>query len=197
MPAKAEGLRTSITSVIGDNLRDVRPGSRRGDARQGGADRAGRVVAVPRGRHRAGRRDLHEGPADVGRRHRRGSRHPSEVGVEQPRAGSRARGRPLGPRGRAPRSATTSTCATSKDAARCCSARPRTTTRRARSARSFACSTSTSALDDVRACDLALHIEGPDGFAFTGAQLDVADQPRPARDRRAHDRSATISIPTA
>ena len=38
-------------------------------------------------------------------------------------------------------SATTSTCATSRGAARCCSARPRTTTRRPRSARSSASST--------------------------------------------------------
>ena len=49
----------------------------------------------------------------------------------------------------APRSATTSTCATSRGAARCCSARPRTTTPPARSARSSACSTALR-LDDVR-----------------------------------------------
>ncbi len=63
-------------------------------------DRAGRLVAVPRGRHRPGRRDFLEGPADVRRRHRRRSRHPSEVGVEQPRARNRARRQPHRPRRR-------------------------------------------------------------------------------------------------
>ena len=45
----------------------------------------------------------------------------------------------------APRWATTSTCATSKAAARCCWARRKTTTRHAPSGRSFACSMRTSA----------------------------------------------------
>ena len=40
----------------------------------------GRVVAVPRGRHRPRRRDLHQGAADVGGGHRRRGRHPPRVG---------------------------------------------------------------------------------------------------------------------
>ena len=51
-----------------------------GGAAQGRADRAKGVVAVPRGRHRARRRDLHQVAADVGGRHRRRDRHPSGVG---------------------------------------------------------------------------------------------------------------------
>ncbi len=64
----------------------------RGGAPQGRADRAERLVAVPRSRHRAGCRDLHEVAADVGGRNGRCDRHPSEVGVEQSGAGDRARG---------------------------------------------------------------------------------------------------------
>ena len=53
--------------VIGNSLHDVRPGSTRTRAAEGGPDRAGRVVAVSRGRHRSGRGDLHQVPAAVGR----------------------------------------------------------------------------------------------------------------------------------
>ena len=52
-------------------------------------------------------------------------------------------------------------------------------------------------IDDVRRCDVALHVEGPDGFAFTARQLDVADQPRSARAGRTRDGRGITSIPTA
>ncbi len=94
--AKAEGLRTSITGVIGNDLRNVKPGSAEATRIKEILIGAGRVVAVSRGRHRSRRRDLHEVPADVGGRHRRRDRHPSEVRVEQPRAGDRAGREPRG-----------------------------------------------------------------------------------------------------
>ena len=98
--AKAEGLRTSILSVIGNSLHDVRPGSAEAMRLKEVLIGAGRLVAVPRGRHRSGRGDLHQVPADGRGRHRRRGRHSPEVGVEQPRAGDRARGQRGRPRRR-------------------------------------------------------------------------------------------------
>ena len=57
-----------------------------GGARQGGARRQGHVVAVPRGRHRAGRGAVHQVPAHGRRGPRRARGHPSGLGLEQPRA---------------------------------------------------------------------------------------------------------------
>ena len=88
------GSRSSPSSAT--TCRRCAPARDAGAAAQGGADCAGRLVAVPRGRHRARRRDLHQGAADVGRRHRRRDRHPPEVGMEQSRAGDRARGQQRG-----------------------------------------------------------------------------------------------------
>jgi fumarylacetoacetate (FAA) hydrolase family protein len=67
---------------------------------------------------------------------------------------------------KARRSATTSTCATSRAAARCCSARPRTTTPAARSAPFIRLFDAQFGIDDVRRCDLALRVTGPDGFVL-------------------------------
>ena len=69
----------------------------------------------------------------------------------------------------APRSATTSTCATSRGAARCCWARPRTTTRPARSARSSGCSTGASGSTRCARAEVGLDVEGEDdGFRLAG-----------------------------
>ena len=114
--------------------------------------------------------------------------HP-EVGVEQSRSPRSCSRSTAAAKRSARRSATTSTCATSRAAARCCSARPRTTTRRARSARSSACSTTRFGIDDVRRCELAMRVDGPDGFVLDGASSIVDDQPRSARPRRAGDRA--------
>ena len=46
-------------------------------------------------------------------------------------------------------------------------------------------------------CDLAMHVDGPDGFALHRPQLDVADQPRPARARRRTRSAPIISTRTA
>ena len=87
-------------------------------------------------------------------------------------------------RSSAPRSATTSTCATSKAAARCCSARPRTTMRPARSARSSACSTRRFSSTTCGEAELALTVEGDDGFRAERRSSHGQDQPRPAGPRR-------------
>ncbi len=111
---------------------------------EGGADRGGRLVAISRGRHRPGRGDLHQVAADVGGRLGRRGRLPLAFGLEQPGARGGDLRRLQRRDRRRERSATTSTCAISRAAARCCSARRRTRTRAARSARSCACSTRAS-----------------------------------------------------
>ena len=149
----------------------------------------GVVVAVSRGRHRPRRGDLHQGAADVGGRHRRRHRHPSEVGVEQSRAGDRARGEQhaaaivgatlgndVNLRDFEGRSALL--LGKAKDNNASCAIGP-----------------------FIRLFDDALHLDdgsaaatsrctstGPDGFALDGTELDVEDQPRSARPRRADDR---------
>ena len=100
-----------------------------------------------------------------------------------------------GRRSWAPRSATTSTCAISKAAARCCSPRPRTTTPPARSGpfmRLFD--------DDLLARRRAQRpmsgsmCDGADQFALERRQFDARDQPRSARPgRRHHRRGASVS----
>ena len=114
---------------------------RGGGAAQGASRRPGRLVAISRGRHR--RRTPRSSP----------SRSPCRRSATAPRSASIPSSRWNNPepelvlvvsaagRSSAPRSATTSTCATSRAAAPCCSARPRTTTRPAPSARSSAWST--------------------------------------------------------
>ena len=44
-------------------------------------------------------------------------------------------------------------------------------------------------IDDVRRCELAMRVDGPDGFVLDGASSMSQDQPRPARSRRARDRA--------
>ena len=65
-------------------------------------------------------------------------------------------------------SATTSTCATSRGARRCCSARPRTTTPRARSGRSSGSSTRASASTTCGRRSSTMTVEGEDGFRLEG-----------------------------
>ncbi len=82
----ARSSRSSATTC-----RRCEPGSPEAARLKDGADRAARVVAVPRGRHRARCRDLHQVAADVGDRPRRRHRPASQVRVEQSGAGDRAR----------------------------------------------------------------------------------------------------------
>ena len=71
-PCASRSSRSSATTC-----RAIRPGSPEAARLKEALIARGRVVAVPRGRHRSRRRDLHQGAADVGGRHRRRGRHPS------------------------------------------------------------------------------------------------------------------------
>ena len=194
--AKAEGLRRSILSVIGNSLHDVRPGS----------PDAARLKDVLIGQG-IWSQYLEVGigpdaeiftkcpPLAVGR-HRRRGRYPSAAPsgtIPSPKSCLLSR-RPAASRAR--RSATTSTCATSRAAARCCSARPRTTTPRARSGRSSASSTrrfrSTTCGSAIWRCTSAAPTD-----SSSRPQLDGRDQPRSAGDRRATPSGRIINIPTA
>ena len=143
-PAAAATIREEIGKLIGDDLSKLKPGSPEAMHLKEVLIEAGRLEPVSRGRHRPGRRDLHQGPGDVDGRHRRRRRPPSRLELEQPRAGDRAGRRLRMGASSAPRSATTSTCAMSKAARPCCSARRRTTTRPPPSAPSSASSTRAS-----------------------------------------------------
>ena len=158
------------------------------------ADRARALVAVPGGRHRAGRRGVHQGPADVGGglRRRRSACTRSRSGTIRSRRSCWPARRAA--RRSARRSATTSTCATSKAAARCCSPRPRTTTPPAPSARSCACSTRRSASTTCARAEVRLDVDGAGPVPRRGRERDGPDQPRPARPGRRHLRTGA-SVP--
>ena len=112
-----------------------------GDGAEGAPDREGRLVAISRSRHRAGRRGLHQGATDVGGRasRRSGAATRCRRGTIRSRRSCSSFRAPA--RSSARRSATTSTSATSKGAPRSSSARPRTTMRAPRSGRSSGFST--------------------------------------------------------
>ena len=71
-----------------DRRRTRHPEAERGSSRRS-STRA--LVAVPRGRHRARPRDLHQGPGSLGGRDGRRGRRPGASDVEQPGARGRAR----------------------------------------------------------------------------------------------------------
>ena len=99
-PDSAAAIRETVNKLVGDDLSRLKPGSPRGRDSETHADRARFLESVSRSRHRAGRRNLHQGAAAFRDRHRHGCGHPSQFLVEQSRAGSRARGRVRWPRGR-------------------------------------------------------------------------------------------------
>ena len=188
---KADAIRADIAALIGHDLSKLKPGSAEAMAVKAKLIERGRVVAISRSRHRTGRRDLHQVPADGVGRLRRRCRPASGLDVEQSRAGDRGDRRRAPAASSARRSATTSTCATSKAARRCCSARPRTTTRPPRSGRSSGCSTATFTLDDVKSAVVALKVEGEDGFVLEGASSMAEISRSPGRTRRGGDRPAS------
>ena len=166
-----ERARGDLNAAASDPGRDHRHGGRgllEAEARLAGshaaeigADRAGRLVAISRSRHRTRRRDLHQGARDVGGRAR--ARTPASTRnrpgtIRSPRWCWRWRRTGASS---ARRSATTSTCAISRAAPRCCSARPRTTTRAARSGRSCRFFDGGFTLDHVRAMELHADRRGP------------------------------------
>ena len=177
--------------------RRLKPGSPEASRAEAGADRAGRLEPVSGSRHRPGRRDLHQVPADGRRRHRHGCRRASRSVLEQPGARGGA-GRRLHRRGSsAPRWATTSTCAMSRAARRCCWARRRTTTPPARSGRSCGCSMPSSAWTMSARPRSPCVVEGTGGFPSGGLVLDRADQPRSGGPRRRRWSTRTTAIRTA
>ena len=135
LPERANAIRSEIQTTIGDDLARLRPGSEQAMALKQlliekgmwsqylevgiGPDAEIFSKAQPMSTRRPSRRD----------------RHPSDLDLEQSRAGSRA-GRLVKPAtSSARRSATTSICAMSRAARRCCCPRPRTTMPAPRSAR--------------------------------------------------------------
>ena len=88
---KADAIRADIAALIGHDLSKLKPGSAEAAGDQGQADRARRLVAISGGRHRPGRRDLHQVPADGVGRLRRRCRPASDLDLEQSRAGNRGR----------------------------------------------------------------------------------------------------------
>ena len=177
--AAAAHPRRDRRALVGDDLAQAEAGLARGRAPQGGADRARRLVAIPRGRHRSGRRDLHQGAADVGGRHGAGRRHPSELDLEQPRARDRAGGRLARPHRRRDASATTSTCATSKAARRCCCRKAKDNNASCAIGPFMRLFDAGFSLDDVRRMTVTLTVDGEDGLSARRRVLDAQDQPRP------------------
>jgi fumarylacetoacetate (FAA) hydrolase family protein len=60
-PAAADDIRRNLTAEIGVDLSKVRPGSPESEILRKALVRRGHVVAVPGGRHRPGRRGVHQG----------------------------------------------------------------------------------------------------------------------------------------
>ncbi len=87
-PERAQTTREAIAAALGARTPWFQAGIAGRDAAEGGADRGWRLVAIPRSRHRPGRRSLHQGPADVRGRLRRRRRFSQRLALEQPGAGS-------------------------------------------------------------------------------------------------------------
>ena len=86
-PAAAARVRADLAGALGADIIGVKPGSEEAAKVKAVPARGrGAVVAISGGRHRARRRGVHQGPADVGGRGGRTDRPASQVGLEQPRA---------------------------------------------------------------------------------------------------------------
>ena len=138
---RAATIRQDIAAVIGDDLRQLKPGSPEAMALKDLLIARNMWSQYLEVRYRPRRRVFHQGSAAVGGGSSRRSRYPPDVVVEQSRTGGRPGSRILGHNRRRRHLAMTSIFATSKAAPLCSSARPRTTMQARRSARSFDCST--------------------------------------------------------
>ena len=168
-PSRADSVRAEVQQAIGTNLATVKPGSPEAAALKAALQSRGlwsQYLEVGIG---PDAEVFTKAPVLSARRHRRVDRRARRLGLEQPRARGRAGGQQPRPRSSAPRSATTSTCATSKAAARCCWARARTTTAPTAIGPFIRLFDATFTLDDVRRADLALTVTGSDGFVLNGA----------------------------
>ena len=181
--AAAEKLRGELAAADRRRSREAEAGLARGRKAEGGADRRGRVVAISRSRHRPGRRNLHQGAADVGGRDVCRGRLPFEVAAGTTRSPRRCSSSARAARSSARRSAMTSTCAISKAAARCCSARRRTRTRAAAVGPFLRLFDETFSLDDVRRDGHLARGRRRGRLYARGRLLDGRDQPRSRRTR--------------
>ena len=174
-----------VNRLVGDDLAKLKPGSPEAARPEGGADRAGRVVAVSRGRHRPGRRDLHQGAADGGGRHRHGRRAASELDLEQPGARGRAGRRLDGPDRRRDARQRRQPARRRGPLGAAALARRRTTTPPARSARSSASSTTPSRSTTCAAPTVTLDRRRAGRLPARGL---VVDRARSAATRRISSR---------
>ena len=156
------------------------------DAAEGGADRRGRVVAISRSRHRPGRRDFHQEPADVGGRLRRRRRLPQRARTGTTRS-RRSCSRSL--RAAAIVGATLGNDVNLRDF----EGRSRAAARQGQGPERQLRDRPVPALlrRDVlarrraRAASISLTVEGEDGFRLEGGSSMARDQPRSRRPRRA------------
>ncbi len=165
-----KGRRAPLVDPVGHRQYPARhqAGLGRGHAPEGGAHLAGCLVAISRGGHRSGRRDLHQVSrrwpsvgtgAEVGIHPKSQWNNPEPEIVLAVGASGKTVGATLGNdvnlRDFEGRSALL--LGKAKDNNASCAIGP--------FIRLF---DERFTMDDVRRCDLALHMQGPDGFAFTG-----------------------------
>ena len=174
----AAAIRTEVNRLVGDDLGKLKPGSPEAMHLKEVLIRAGRLEPVPGGRHRPGRRDLHQVAADGRGRHRHGCRdfiRTRRGTIRSPRwcwrssSAGRIVGATLGNdvnlRDVEGRSALL--LGKAKDNNASCAIGP--------FLRLFDAG---FGLDDIRSTTVTLRVEGPEGFVLEGSSSIAQDQPR-------------------